>query len=214
MVDDDLSVDHVVDVARGYEKVELSRTAIERMEWARAHVQGAASGSSKYGLSTGVGDLASQRVDPAAAAENQRALVRSHAVATGPPLPTEVVRAMLLLKIRTLASGVTGARPVVALKLIEMLNGHLHPVVPCQGSLGASGDLARLAHLALPVIGEGEIEREGEVTETSALAPADRTGPIQLEGKEALSLINGTEGMLALGILALRCAKPSYQQQI
>ncbi|MEO8323457.1 MAG: histidine ammonia-lyase, partial [Actinomycetota bacterium] len=162
----------------------------------------ARSGDAVYGISTGIGDLANVRIDTGMATQLQKDLVRSHSTAVGEPLPREVVRAMLLLKARTFAMGASGVRVEVVLRLIELLNARIHPVVPSQGSLGASGDLALLAHLAQPLIGEGRVEHDGEVTAAGGALRKAGLEPLELSHKEGLSLINGTEGMLALGILA------------
>ncbi len=129
-----------------------SRAVIERV---------VASGDTVYGVTTGFGDLADVRVSPEQTATLQRNLVRSHAAGVGEPLPTEVVRAMLLLRANALAVGLSGIRPEVVDLLLGMLNAGVHPVVPSRGSVGASGDLAPLAHLALVVIGEGEATVNG-----------------------------------------------------
>ena len=156
-----------------------------------------------YGVTTGFGYLANVRISAAEAAELQRDIVLSHATGVGDELPEEVVRAMLLLKARTFAFGISGVRPLIVHRLIEMLNLGIHPVVPAQGSLGASGDLAPLAHLALPLIGRGEVRREGKRTATADALRDAGLDPIELSYKEGLSLVNGTEGMLAIGILTL-----------
>jgi histidine ammonia-lyase len=156
-----------------------------------------------YGINTGFGYLANVRIPANESERLQHDIVRSHATAVGPPLPLEVVRAMLLLKARTFAFGISGVRYALIEALVALLNARVHPVVPSQGSLGASGDLALLAHLALPLMGEGEAELDGEVM--SGAAALERAGlePLLPSHKEGLSLVNGTEGMLALGILAL-----------
>ena len=152
--------------------MELDPAAVERMRASRAVVERlVAEGGTAYGITTGFGDLADVRIEPAQTAELQRNLVRSHAAGVGEPLPAEVVRAMLLLRANALAVGLSGVRPEVVELLIGMLNHQVHPVVPSRGSVGASGDLAPLAHLALVLIGEGE-----------AWVDAGRTGP----GAEAL----------------------------
>src|SRR5687767_11693148 len=154
-----LTLQDVIDVALDRREVSLGASAIERVRTARRFVEDAAeSGRLVYGITTGIGDLARVRVEATRLAEMQQELVRSHAAAVGPPLPREVVRAMMLLKARTFASGVTGVRPVVLETLVALLNARIHPVIPSQGSLGASGDLALLAHLALPLTGEGRVE--------------------------------------------------------
>lgn len=198
-----LSFDDVVAVAVDGAEVAPAPGLEDRMAPARSVVDRAArSGDAVYGISTGIGDLANVRIDTGMATQLQRDLVRSHSTAVGEPLPREVVRAMLLLKARTFAMGASGVRVEVVLRLIELLNARIHPVVPSQGSLGASGDLALLAHLAQPLIGEGRVEHDGEVTEAAGALRKAGLEPLELSHKEGLSLINGTEGMLALGILA------------
>ena len=152
-----LTVADVAQVARAGRHVELDPAAVERMRASRAVIERlVAEGHTVYGVTTGFGDLADVRIEPEQTAELQRNLVRSHAAGVGEPLPAEVVRAMLLLRANALAVGLSGVRPEVVELLVGMLNAPVHPVVPSRGSVGASGDLAPLAHLALVVIGEGE----------------------------------------------------------
>ena len=156
-----------------------------------------------YGVSTGFGSLANVTIVPEKREELQRKLVRSHAAGMGLPIEREVVRAMMLLRARTLAMGYSGARPVVADRIIALLNLGLTPIVPEHGSLGASGDLAPLAHCAMALLGEGEVElRESNARVPAADALRDNgIEPLTLVAKEGLALINGTDGML--GMLAL-----------
>ena len=156
-----------------------------------------------YGVSTGFGSLANVVVPAQRRAELQRALVRSHAAGMGPPVEREVVRAMMLLRARTLAMGYSGARPVVAERIIALLNAGLTPVVPEHGSLGASGDLAPLAHCALALLGEGKVQLRNGTHADAATAIADAGAePLALIAKEGLALINGTDGMLGMLVLA------------
>ena len=192
----------VVAVARSHETVDVLPGVAGVMAPARAVVDDAvASGETVYGISTGIGDLANVRIDTGLAKELQRDIVRSHATAVGPPLPTEVVRAMLLLRARTFAFGVSGVRFEIVERIVALLNAGVHPVVPSQGSLGASGDLAPLAHLALPLLGEGAAEVGGRVLPGAEALHVAGIEPLQLSYKEGLALVNGTEMMLALGIL-------------
>ena len=175
-----------------------------RMEPARAVVDAAVqSGDVVYGINTGFGALASTRIDREQAETLQYNLIRSHASGVGPPLPDALVRAILLLRARTLAQGHSGVRPVVVERLLEMLDRDVLPVIPSQGSVGASGDLAPFAHMALPLIGEGRVKVDG------AIVPAAASGlaPLALQAKEGLSLLNGTEGMTAMGALSLHEAR-------
>jgi histidine ammonia-lyase len=199
-----LRIDEVAAVARGRVPVELSDEGRKRMSAAREVVERAvAEGRRVYGVSTGFGLLANTPIAPADLRELQRRIVLSHATGSGDPLDGELVRAMQLLRARTLAQGYSGVRPVVVEALVALLNAGVTPVIPEHGSVGASGDLAQLAHLALPLIGEGEVEVDGE--RMPARAGLRRAGlePLDLSYKEGLSLVNGTEGMLALACLAV-----------
>jgi histidine ammonia-lyase len=173
-------------------RMQRSRDVVERL---------AAEGAVVYGVTTGFGALADQSIASEDAARLQENLLVSHAAGVGDPLPREVVRAMLLLRANTLALGYSGARPVVVERLLDFLRLGIHPVVPAQGSVGASGDLAPLAHLALPVIGRGHVELGGQVV--PALIALRETGlePLTLGAKEGLALLNGTQLMTALGAL-------------
>jgi len=156
-----------------------------------------------YAVNTGVGQLADLHIPLHDVRKLQVNLVRSHAVGVGDPLPQDVTRAMMLLRANSLAKGFSGVRPVVIDTLCEMLNRNLHPVIPSQGSVGASGDLAPLSHLALGMIGEGEVMHEGKRTSAAAAMKKAEIAPLELHAKEAISLINGTQGMLAAGALAV-----------
>jgi len=201
---DRLSAADVVAVAGGGATVEVGEQVAARMEPARRVVADAvARGDVVYGVTTGFGALATTRVEPAESAAMQVALLRSHAAGVGPALPDDQVRAMLLLRARTLAQGHSGVRVEVVQGLVDLLRHDILPVVPGQGSVGASGDLAPFAHLALPLIGEGTVRVEGvEMPAAAALAQAGLT-PLILQPKEGLSLLNGTEGMLAMLVLGL-----------
>jgi histidine ammonia-lyase len=200
-----LAEGQVVAVARHGEKVALAAAARTRMERSRARVERAAgSREPVYGVSTGFGALAGTRVAPLRQPELQLALIRSHAAGMGSPVDDEVVRAMMLLRARSLSMGLSGVRPVVAEALLALLNAQITPVVPRYGSVGCSGDLAPLAHVAIALVGEGEVLDAGGATKPAAEAlKAAKLKPIKLETKEGLALINGTDGML--GMLALAC---------
>jgi histidine ammonia-lyase len=200
----DLTVANVVSVARGGRAVEVEPAARERMAVSRAVIeQVVASGDTVYGVTTGFGDLADVRISPEQTATLQQNLVRSHAAGIGEPLPTEVVRAMLLLRANALAVGLSGIRPEVVELLVAILNASIHPVIPSRGSVGASGDLAPLAHLALVVIGEGEAEVGNQVVPGAEALAAAGLEPMELQAKEGLALLNGTQLMTAIGALAL-----------
>jgi len=194
-------------VALNHETVSLSPDAIARMKASRAVVdQLVASGKTAYGINTGFGKLASVRISGEQVRQLQVNLVRSHSCGVGEPLSEAETRAMMLLRANALAKGLSGIRPSVVETLISMLNAGVHPVIPSQGSVGASGDLAPLAHLAHVVIGEGEaLHKRERLPGAEALQRAGIT-PVELEAKEGLSLLNGTQGMLALLSLALRDA--------
>jgi len=205
---DPLTVEDVLAIADRTAEVRLGDGVAERMAPARRIVEDAlAAGEVVYGVTTGFGALAGTRVEPAMSAEMQAALVRSHAAGVGAPLPDEMVRAMLLLRARTLAQGHSGVRPIVVERIVEMLDRDILPVVPGQGSVGASGDLAPFAHLALPLIGEGEVRVDGVIRSTSDVLSEQGIAPLTLEAKEGLSLLNGTEGMLAFLVLGVRRAR-------
>jgi histidine ammonia-lyase len=208
LVGTDLTFDDVIAVASRAVKVDIAAGVKERMDAARRVVEEAvANQETLYGVTTGFGGLSNVRIDPSEAERLQQDIVRSHATAVGPPLPEEVVRAMILLRARTFAFGISGVRFEIVERLVSFLNEGIHPHVPAQGSLGASGDLALLAHLALPLLGEGEVDVAGRrVPAADALADAG-IEPILPSFKEGLSLVNGTEGMLALGILTCRTAE-------
>ena len=160
-----------------------------------------------YAVTTGVGKLSDVRILPEQIRELQMNLLRSHAVGVGPPLSQYVTRAMVLLRANSLAKGFSGVRPLVIDTLCEMLTRGVHPVIPSQGSVGASGDLAPLAHLALVLAGEGEAAYEGRRLQGGEAMAAAQVKPLALEAKEAISLINGTQAMLAIGTLALLMAQ-------
>jgi histidine ammonia-lyase len=196
-----LTAEQVVAVARADEPVRLAGSARAAMETSAAIVDAhAASDDAVYGVSTGFGSLANTVIPPERREELQRALIRSHAAGMGPPVEREVVRAMMLLRARTLAMGYSGARPVLADTLLELLNRGLTPIVPEHGSLGASGDLAPLAHAALALIGEGEVvDRDGRVVDASSAG----VEAVTLRAKEGLALVNGTDGILGMLVLAI-----------
>jgi len=185
-----------VELAAGArEKMNASRAVIERLVESNAAV---------YGVNTGFGKMASVRISRGQIRQLQVNLVRSHACAVGAPLSEEETRAMLLLRANAIAKGLSGVRPIVAETLCAMLNRKVHPVIPCQGSVGASGDLAPLAHLAEVAIGEGAAVFQGRIIAGENAMREAKIAPLALEAKEGLALLNGTQGMLTLLALGLR----------
>jgi histidine ammonia-lyase len=182
--------------AEGRQKLEAARQLVER-------VAAAGEGEHTYGINTGFGRFVSKTIPTELAAELQLRLLRSHACGVGEPYPVEIVRAAMLLRANTLAKGYSGARPATVELLLACLNRGLTPVVPSRGSVGASGDLAPLAHLALPLVGEGTATFAGEELPGGDALVRAGLEPVQLEAKEGLSLINGTQFMAAAGALAL-----------
>ena len=202
---DTLTVEDVWEVAVNGEPAAIAESARERMRAARVLVEDVAhnDGHHTYGVNTGFGRFVTSEIPEELTAELQLRLLRSHACGVGEPYPPELVRAALLLRANTLAKGYSGARVETAELLVECLNHGILPRVPSRGSVGASGDLAPLAHLALPLVGEGEAEVDGELM--SGAAALERVGlaPIRLESKEGLSLINGTQFMASFGALGV-----------
>jgi histidine ammonia-lyase len=199
-----LSPQDVEQVARGRRPVALGAQAQARLAGSRRDLEQAiAAGEVLYGVNTGFGSLSKQRIEGAQLREIQKNLILSHAAGVGEPLPEDTVRAMVLLLVASLSRGLSGVRPIVVERLVQLLNGGVSPRVPSVGSVGASGDLAPLAHAALVLLGEGEAWVGGElVTGREALA---RVGlaPLELEAKEGLALINGTHLMASSAALLL-----------
>ena len=196
----------VIDVARHGSQVVLSQSAIDAMNTSRKFIEGyAAGGVPVYGVSTGFGALANRHIDVEDRVQLQKSLIRSHAAGVGPAIEREVVRALMFLRLRTMASGRTGVRVALAQTYVEFLNKGITPVVPEFGSLGCSGDLAPLSHCALALMGEGRVhDASGIEMPTMQALDAAGISPIELEAKEGLALINGTDGML--GMLIMACA--------
>ena len=200
----DLSIEDLQRVVYGKVPVLLAPDAREAVETARSVVDDlVAKDQVAYAITTGVGQLADVRISHEQVRELQINLVRSHAVGVGEPLSEYEARAMMLLRANSLAKGFSGVRPLIIDTLCEMLNRGVHPVIPSQGSVGASGDLAPLAHLALVLIGEGEAIYEGKRMSGSDALKKAQIKAVVLDAKEAISLINGTQCMLAVGTLAL-----------
>jgi histidine ammonia-lyase len=195
----------VVSVARFDAKVEISKESLEAMETTRKHIEKLANGDVPvYGISTGFGALANRHIALEDRVQLQKSLIRSHAAGMGEPVEREVVRALMLLRLKTICSGRTGARPIVAETMAAILNAGITPFVHEYGSLGCSGDLAPLAHCAMVLMGEGRAFGPGGVERpvTELLKEAGIT-PVELREKEGLALINGTDGMLGMAILAI-----------
>ena len=208
----DVSIDDVVRVARDGERVELTTDAIDRMAAARDVVERLAEGEPKYGISTGFGALATVSIPPERRRALQLALIRSHAAGMGDPVEAEVVRAMVFLRARTLAMGHSGARPLVAQAMVDLVNAGITPVVPEYGSLGASGDLAPLAHGALALLGEGQVHHNGRARPAAKALRDAGLAPIELAEKEGLAVTNGTDAILGMVCLAVADAQQLLTQ--
>ena len=200
----DLTVEEVIRVARGFEKVEISAEAQAAVKKARDYVdKKLEEGSIIYGLTTGFGKFSDTFISADETADLQRNLIISHTCALGNPLPEQVVRAAMLLRCNALSRGNSGIRPGTLNTLLEMLNKGIHPVIPEKGSLGSSGDLAPLAHMVLTMIGEGEAEYKGEVMHGREAMEKAGIPVVELAAKEGLALINGTQIMTAIGVNVL-----------
>ena len=201
---DGLTIARVNSVARDGEPVGIAPHAFEAMRESRAVVEQLAAGDEPvYAVNTGVGLLSDVRVPESDLETLQRNLVRSHCVGVGEPLGRAETRAMMLIRANVLAKGFSGIRPVIAQRLCDLLNHGITPVVPARGSVGASGDLAPLAHMALVLIGEGSAEFEGAVVPGAEALQRAGIEPVTLQSKEGISLLNGTQAMLAVGCLEL-----------
>jgi histidine ammonia-lyase len=196
--------DQLLAVARGGAGVRLSEESLAEIARTRAIVEGLADDAEPhYGISTGFGALATKHIPVERRAQLQRSLIRSHAAGTGPEVEREVVRALMLLRLSTLATGRTGVRPVTATTYAALLSAGITPIVREYGSLGCSGDLAPLAHCALALMGEGDVrDAEGVAMPGAEALSAAGIAPVELAEKEGLALINGTDGMLGMLLLA------------
>ncbi|MEW2413690.1 histidine ammonia-lyase [Streptomyces sp. NPDC046866] len=199
------TAEDVIAVARGNARVQLSSEALDALARSREIVDSlAAKPEPVYGVSTGFGALASRHISPELRAQLQRNIVRSHAAGMGPRVEREVVRALMFLRLKTVASGHTGVRPSVAQTMADVLNAGITPVVHEYGSLGCSGDLAPLSHCALTLMGEGDAEGpDGVVRPAGELLAEAGIEPVELREKEGLALLNGTDGMLGMLVMAL-----------
>lgn len=208
ILDNKLTLENFIAVVRDGEQVSLSNLAKSRIERARAVIEDIVDGDQPvYGVNTGFGKFANVQVPRDGLEQLQLNLILSHAIGVGDPLPAEVVRGMLLLRAQSLALGHSGVRGEVVELLLSLLNAGVHPVIPAQGSVGASGDLAPLAHLALALIGLGEVEMRGQVRPAGEVLAELNLKPVVLQAKEGLALINGTQLMGSLLALALHDAR-------
>ena len=200
-----LTAEDVFAVARANAKVEISNAAMSAMEKTRAHIEKLSNSEEPvYGISTGFGALAQRHIPKEDRVQLQKSLIRSHAAGMGDPVEREVVRAMMLLRLRTMCSGQTGVRPVLAKTYADILNAGITPRVLEYGSLGCSGDLAPLAHCAMVLMGEGRAYGpDGVEKPVAELLSAAGISPVELQEKEGLALINGTDGMLGMLLMAI-----------
>ncbi len=202
-----LTIEDIVDVARSGRMVEVTDGAWAAVAASRAVVDDlVAAGKVAYGITTGFGEFAHVSIDPTQVTQLQRNLLMSHAVGVGEPLPTPVVRAMMVIRANTLVRGFSGVRQVLVERLIHLLNNDVVPVIPSRGSVGASGDLAPLAHMALPIIGLGKVRYQGAVLDASEVHERLGIEPLELAAKEGLALINGTQFMAGSGALMVHDA--------
>ena len=203
-----LTINDFINIVLHYEKVELSEEAIPLIEESRNFVNKVVEeGKVVYGITTGFGELANTYIKPELTDKLQENFLRSHSVGVGKPLSEEAVRGLILLRANALAKGYSGVRVKIIKNLIKLLNNKIYPYIPCQGSVGASGDLAPLAHLALMLVGEGECLVEGERVPALEVLEQHRIEVVKLKAKEGLGLTNGTQLMASLGCLALNKAK-------
>lgn len=202
-----LTIGDVVRVSRGYEQVALSEDARHKVAKCRDVLDELIKSKIIYGINTGFGALSNVTIAQSDLESLQLNLIRSHAAGVGPALPTDVTRAMMLLRANTLAKGLSGIRLSTLETLVAMINSRVHPVIPERGSVGASGDLAPLAHMTLVMIGEGYAEHIGKTMDGSAALSAVSIRPVRLTAKEGLALINGTQMMTAIGALMVHDAR-------
>ena len=197
-----LTLDDVVKVARGYEEVELSDEGVRQIETSRAVVDKLLLEENPvYGISTGFGDFSRIYISMEKREKLQRNLILSHAAGVGESFDEDVVRAMMLLRANSLCKGYSGICLSTVESLIGMLNRRVYPAIPCKGSVGASGDLAPLAHMVLVMMGEGQAYLKGQLVSGKEAMSAAGLQPVRLGGKEGLALINGTQVMTAVGCL-------------
>jgi len=199
-----LTIENVIAVARDGAEVEIPRRAMEKVRKCRQFLEEVVrEGRVVYGVTTGFGALATVSIPPGNVRKLQSNLIRSHSAGVGRPLPRDVTRALMLLRANTLAKGNSGIRLTTLETLVQMINRGVHPVIPEKGSVGASGDLAPLSHMALVMMGEGEAEYQGKRMRGKEAMEKAGIPPVKLDSKEGLALINGTQLMTAIGTLAL-----------
>ena len=200
----DLTVEEVIRVCRGNEKVEIAPQAKEAVNKARAYIERKLDeGAVIYGLTTGFGKFSNVLISKEETTDLQRNLIISHTCTFGEPYPREYVRAAMLLRCNALSRGNSGIRLSTIQTMLDMLNAGIHPVIPRKGSLGASGDLAPLSHIALGLIGLGKVEYKGEIVDAKDAMVAEGITPVELAAKEGLALNNGTQMMTAVGVNVL-----------
>src|SRR2546421_139700 len=203
-----LTIENVHEVAFDRRRVALDPRAAQKMSASRVVIDAIViEDRIVYGVSTGFGKLSDVHIGHDQITPLQHNLVRSHAAGVGDPFSEKEVRALILLRANVLAKGLSGARPIVAERLCDLLNHDVYPVIPCRGSVGASGDLAPLAHLALVLIGEGEVFSASTTITGREAFEGIGVSPLDLQAKEGLALLNGTQATLATGILSCRRAK-------
>ena len=203
-----LTIEDVINICKNNEKVQLSHTAEPKIIESRKYVEKVLKENrTVYGITTGFGELANKSISPDKAEKLQENIIRSHSTGVGKPFDEEVVRGVILLRANALAKGHSGVRVIVIKTLLELLNKNIYPFIPSQGSVGASGDLAPLSHLALALIGEGECFVNGKRTPADVVLKKAEITPLRLKAKEGLGLINGTQVMASLGCLAVNQAK-------
>lgn len=211
-----LTLEQVKRICYENELVSISKESLQKVEHSRKAVEKiVAENRTIYGINTGFGKFSDVIILGDDVNDLQLNLIRSHACGVGEPFPEVVSRAMVLLRLNALLKGFSGIRPVIAERLVTLLNMNIHPVIPQQGSLGASGDLAPLSHLALVLVGEGRVHYKGEVLPTSIVFEKEGIAPVILQAKEGLALINGTQAMTAMGVINwLEAAQLALQSEM